>query len=118
MSMRRPEAEFVSPLSQSTAVSLGLAVRAARLARNLTQRDLAERSRMSRATLIRIERGDAAVSLGAWLSALESTALLGLLQSAAQPESDTVGRARRNDQLRKRATGSRTIVSREEEYDF
>lgn len=116
--MRRSEQSFASPSSSSAARKLGGAIRAARLARNLTQADFAERARTSIATLKRIEQGDPAVSFGSWLSALENASLLHLLERLAEPEADPHGSARRAQEARKRASGSRIQDARDETYDF
>lgn len=102
--MRRPEANFASPLSASVATQLGGAIRVARLGRNLTQGDFAQRARISLATLQRIERGDPAVSFTSWLSAMEASSLLSVLKAAAEPSADTVGSSRRQLEQRQRAS--------------
>lgn len=102
--MRRPEASFTSPLSASVAAQLGGAIRVARLARNLTQADFAQRARVSLATLQRIERGDPAVSFTSWLSAMEVSSLLNLLKATAESSAGPVGGARRQIELRQRAS--------------
>jgi transcriptional regulator with XRE-family HTH domain len=102
--MRRVEANFTSPLSASVAAQLGNAIRQARLGRNLTQEDFAQRARVSIATLQRVERGDPAVSFSSWLSTLEAGSLLGALTAAAEPSLDAVGSARRQREQRQRAS--------------
>jgi transcriptional regulator with XRE-family HTH domain len=116
--MRRPEAAFASPKSASVAAELGRAVRSARLGRNLTQADFAERARVSVATLQRIEKGDPAVSFTSWLSAMEASALLPALKEVADPALDARGTAQRKLDERKRATGLRTQHAREAAYAF
>jgi transcriptional regulator with XRE-family HTH domain len=85
--MRRRESEFASPAASHAAAHLGGLIRQARLARSWTQRDLAERARISLATVKRLEHGAVAVSLGGWLSVFESLGLLPLLQSLQDPAS-------------------------------
>jgi transcriptional regulator with XRE-family HTH domain len=116
--MRRPEAAFASPKSAAVAAELGRAVRMARLGRNLTQADFAERARVSVATLQRIERGDPAVSFTSWLSAMEASSLLPALKAVADPAIDVRGAAQRKLEERKRATGVRGQLSREAAHDF
>lgn len=106
--MRRPEASFASPQSAAVAKQLGGAIRLARLGRNLTQGDFAQRARVSLATLQRIERGDPAVSFTSWLSAMEAGSLLGALKAAAEPSADTVGSSRRQIEQRQRASKPRS----------
>jgi transcriptional regulator with XRE-family HTH domain len=114
--MRRPESKFVSPLAQLTADRLGRAIRRARLARKATQKDLAERARMSSLTWLRIEKGGASIALGTWLAALEQTGLLSKLDQLAEPELDRVGEALRQEQLRVR--GRRNNAKPSTDYDF
>jgi DNA-binding XRE family transcriptional regulator len=106
--MRRPEAKFASPLAASVAVQLGAAVRRARLTRNLTQGDFAQRARVSVQTLQRIERGDPAVSFTGWLSAMEVGSLLSSLKAAAEPSADAHGIALRQLGQRQRASKPRS----------
>ena len=115
--MRRPEANFASPLSATVAVQLGAAVRASRLGRNLTQADFAERARMSVATLQRVERGDPAVSFTSWLSALEAGSLLVALQNAAELAAQSNARVR-VVQPRRRASRPAQNASSLDSYAF
>lgn len=116
--MRRPELVAASPSVQQTAAQLGDAVRRARLARNFTREDFAARARMSRITLIRIEKGDLSVGLSFWLSALEAAALLHLITAAANPTADITGVAQRKLEERKRATGMKRRHALDDAYDF
>ena len=54
-----------SPTALRAAELLGLMIRAARLERNMTSQELAERAGVSRPLLSRVEKGDMTVSLGA-----------------------------------------------------
>lgn len=85
--MRRKEAEFATPAATQTAAHLGDLVRQARLARSWTQQGLAERARISLATLKRMESGAVEVSLGGWLAVFESLGLLSLLATLRDPAS-------------------------------
>jgi len=114
--MRRSESKFVSPQAQITADRLGRAIRRARLARKATQKDLADRARMSSLTWLRIEKGVASIAMGTWLAALEQTGLLGKLDQLAEPELDRVGEALRQQQLRVR--GRRSNATPAKDYDF
>jgi transcriptional regulator with XRE-family HTH domain len=113
--MRRREAKFVTGISQETAIRLGRAIRAARLARNATQESIASRARMSPLTWLKIEKGDVSVALGSWLSALEQVGLLALLEVPANQDADRLGSALRRDQARVR---SRPSPSAAKDYDF
>lgn len=85
--MRRKEAEFASPAATKAAAHLGDLVRQARLARSWTQKGLAERARISLATLKRMEGGAVEVSLGGWLAVFESLGLLHLFSALRDPTS-------------------------------
>lgn len=85
--MRRKESAFAIPAVVATTRHLGTLVRQARLARVWTQAELAERARVSLATLKRIEAGAVEASLGSWLSVLDRLGLLPLLQALKDPTS-------------------------------
>lgn len=88
--MRRNEALFATPLAGQTAGHLAALVRTARLARGWTQSALAERARVSVATLKRIEAGSVSASLGAWLSVMEPLGLLPRLAALNDPVSQAL----------------------------
>ncbi len=85
--MRRKETDFATPAATQAAAHLGDLVRQARLARSWTQQGLAERARISLATLKRLEGGAVEVSLGGWLAVFESLELLPLFNSLRDPAS-------------------------------
>lgn len=85
--MRRKEASFATPAAAATAVHLGTLAKRARIARAWTQRSLAERARVSLATLKRIEGGAVEASLGAWLAVFETLGLLSLFSNLQDPAS-------------------------------
>ena len=120
--MQEQEASFATPATLAAARKLGDAIRQARLARNRTREDFAERARISAPTLDRLERGDVAVRMGAWLSALETSNLLHLLDAVSRPESDTLGELERGRQIergmRKRASGPKAAGRKGDDYDF
>ena len=114
--MPRPEASFASPDTSLAAQKLGKAVRMARLARNMTRVDFAERARISAPTLDRIERGDVAVRMGSWLLALQVCNLLHQLDKVSDPNADILGQQQRELSIRKRASGTRKKA--QDNYDF
>lgn len=96
---RRP----YSPVAVSAAEMLGLMIRSARLERNMTATELAERGGVSRPLLRRVENGDMGVSIGA---VFEIAAILGVPLFEADEErlSMRLGHERRvAGFLRKRA---------------
>lgn len=85
--MARKETDFATPAAAKAALHLGTLIRQARLARSWTQQGLAERARLSLATLKRMEGGGVEVSLGGWLAAFESLGLLSLFSDLRDPAS-------------------------------
>lgn len=85
--MRRKESDFATPAAVKVAAHLGDLVRQARLARSWTLQALAERARISLATLKRMEGGGVEVSLGGWLAVFESLGLLQLIANLRDPAS-------------------------------
>jgi len=120
--MQKPEVSFATPEVLKSAQALGSAIRQARLARNRTRIDFAQRAHISANTLDRMERGDVAVRMGAWLSALQTASLLHLLEAASTPDADILGRDERNRRLkgaqRKRARPVKEHAAGNDDYDF
>lgn len=85
--MKRSALDFASPSAHAVASHLGALVRQNRLARHWTLEELAERARISTATLKRLEAGAASASLGVWLAVFERLGLLPLLQDLKDPTS-------------------------------
>lgn len=82
---------------------LGSDLRVARLKRRLPMRVIAERAGISRATLQRVERGDAGVGAGVYASVLHALGLLSDLDVVADPLRDEVGQARSDAAVPRRA---------------
>ena len=81
---RQTESAMTAPASE-VARHLGALVRQARLARQWTIAELAERARIGTATVKRLEKGAPSVSLGVWLSAFERLGMLSLLKQIENP---------------------------------
>lgn len=75
----------VTPRGQRTTKHLAGLVQRARLARNLTQADLAERARVSPGSIHRLERAEPGVALWVWLNAMEALGQLELLEALRDP---------------------------------
>lgn len=106
--MRREEEKFVTPQSKRVAKQLGEAIRAARLARNVTQESIAARARMSKPTWLKIEKGDVSVAMASWMSALEQVGLLARLDTLSSIEADPIGQQLRKQQTKVRARRTAT----------
>lgn len=120
--MPRPEKSFATPEVTLAARELGMAIKQARLARNRTRNDFAERARISAATLDRLEHGDVAVRMGAWFAALQAANLLQLLGKLSNPDADTLGRVERDKRrvsaMRKNAYPVKPKSTENDDYDF
>jgi transcriptional regulator with XRE-family HTH domain len=68
----------------------------------LTQNQLADRSGVSRRTLIRLEHGDAGVSLENLLRVLRALGILDLLTKSLDPFESDIGRLRSEEKLPRR----------------
>ena len=77
--MRRSTTDYATVATQQTAKHLGEMVRSARMARGWSQESLAERARVSPATMNRLEQGGVNIAFGTWLAAFERLGLLSKL---------------------------------------
>ncbi len=68
----RQKADFTSAAVLDALASLGARIRRVRRARKLSLTDLEQMTRIHRSTLGRLEQGDAGVSIGVFLTVLES----------------------------------------------
>ena len=106
MSGKKPEAPLPTPVTRALA-KLGSDIALARRRRHLTQESMAERLRISQATVRRMEHGDAGISIGTIALALfvlgEPNKIAGLLDTA----SDEIGLALMNEQLPQRVRRKR-----------
>jgi transcriptional regulator with XRE-family HTH domain len=98
----------------AVARELGARLERARLARNATQEELAEQAGIGRATLQRLERGDA-VQLGSVIKVLRALDLLDALEAVVPEEarSPLDELDRRGRPARRRATGRRAVTRAE-----
>lgn len=102
----------VSPLpipAKRALRKLGQDLRDARKRRRIPMELLADRARISRSTLTKVEKGDESVALGIYASVLFVLGLVEGLGNLADPATDTVGRSleERNLPERVRLPGTR-----------
>lgn len=77
---------FLSFEVEDTLKKVGLLLRQARLARNLSETQMAERLRVSRSTWVRIEAGDSNVRSGTLLQALKLNEMSSRVLDLANPD--------------------------------
>lgn len=92
----------MSSRGASLAKSWGQQIRAARLARRLTQADLAERARLGLQTLVRMEAGQSGTAIGAWINVLEVLGMLSNLESLEDPITNIAARSALGQRVRRR----------------
>ncbi len=88
--MNTHDSEALSPVAISAIASLGEAVRRSRRARVMTQGELAERARLSRLTVLKIESGNPGVAIRAWASVMEVLGLLEAFRGLSDPVSQAM----------------------------
>ena len=88
--MRRNTTAYATVATQKTAKHLGEMVRSARMARGWSQESLAERARVSPATMNRLEQGGVNIAFGTWLAAFERLGLLSKLDQLRDPVSEAI----------------------------
>lgn len=97
-----PTPHHPSAAVRKALAKLGADIRDARRRRRLPMAVVADRAFTSRATLQRIEEGDAAVSVGIYAAVLQALGLLDGLGKLADPAVDTVGQAMADEALPRR----------------
>ena len=92
-----------SPLPVNRALrKLGHDIRDARRRRRIPTAILAQRASISRMTLLKIEKGDAGVSIGNFASVLFALGMADRLADVADPRHDAVGRDLEEEHLPER----------------
>lgn len=78
--------------------------------RGLTQSQLADRSGVSRTTIVRLEAGDGGVTLETAFRVLRGLGILDQVQKALDPYESDVGRLRSDEQLPQRVRPRKLVV--------
>lgn len=97
-----PTPHHPSAAVRKALAKLGADIRDARRRRRLPMAVVADRAFTSRASLQRIEQGDAAVSVGLYAAVLQALGLLEGLGELADPKVDSVGQAMADEALPRR----------------
>lgn len=113
--LQKTKGALVHPVTQHALRQLGEDISLARRARRISMEDFAERAGISRATLHRLERGDAGVSLNTLAMALHVLGRLDLLQNLLGTSSDDIGLMMMRKEVPKRI--ARNTPSKAQEND-
>ncbi|SKA73531.1 helix-turn-helix domain-containing protein [Desulfobaculum bizertense] len=104
----------LSPEADTALQQLGKNIRRARIRRGIKQAELAERAGMAVPTLRRLESGKANVGLAVLVQVLEILGLIDQIGNIAHPDTDTLGKALEEQQLRQRVDSKRV----DDDLDF
>src|SRR4029079_17631962 len=108
VSMRTSRTSIVIPLPVRRALrKLGQDLKDARRRRRIPTGVLAERASVSRATLVKIEKGDPSVALGLYATVLFALNMVDRLADLADAKHDAVGRQLEEEHLPQRIRTSR-----------
>jgi DNA-binding XRE family transcriptional regulator len=111
--MRTSRASIVLPLPVRRALhKLGQDIKDARRRRRVPTAVLAERASVSRATLVKIEKGDASVALGLYATVLFALNLADRLADLADAKNDAVGLQLEEENLPQRIRTARSKGTR------
>jgi transcriptional regulator with XRE-family HTH domain len=107
--------DLVSDAALHSLGRLGARLREARLRRNWTQAETAEKAGLSDSSVKKVEAGSARITIGAYLSLLDVFGVPTAFNSVLQAGEDTLGEALSRNSLRQRARQSATA---EEDWEI
>lgn len=106
-------------VDEAVAKELGRRLTAIRLARNLSQRQLAEQAGLGLRTIQRLELGEAATQLSGFLRVCRSLGLMDRIdQLLAEPPPSPLDQLRLYENKRRRASGSRVAEPPAEKWTW
>ena len=98
--------------------ALGRRLKEARLRRNWTQLQTAEKAGLSESSVKKVEAGSVRITVGAYLSLLDVYGLPTALDEVLAPGTDTLGEALARGATRRRAGGKRQQSAPEDEWEI
>jgi len=107
---------LISDAALGSLVALGARLKEARLLRNWTQAEIAEKAGLSESSIRKVEAGSPHITVGAYLALLDVLALPKAFDRVLAPGDDTLGEALGRNALRKRARAPRD--SGADEFDI
>ncbi len=107
--------DLVSDAALQSLSQLGARLREARLRRNWTQVETAEKAGLSDSSVKKVEAGSARITIGAYLSLLDVFGMPTAFNSVLMAGEDTLGEALSRNSLRQRA---RQAATAEEDWEI
>lgn len=98
--------------------ALGARLKEARLRRNWTQLQTADKAGLSESSVKKVESGSPRITVGAYLSLLDVFGMPTALDSVLPAGSDTLGEALARSATRRRAGGARKPSGSEDEWEI
>ena len=98
---------LISDAALGSLAALGLRLKDARLLRNWTQADIADKAGLSESSIRKVEAGSPHITVGAYLALLDVLGLPAAFDRVIAPGDDTLGEALGRNAMRKRARSPR-----------
>ena len=100
---------LISDAALGSLAALGMRVKEARLLRNWTQAEIADKAGLSESSIRKVEAGSPHITVGAYLALLDVLGLPKAFDRVIAPGDDTLGEALGRNALRKRASVPRGL---------
>ena len=107
---------LISDAALGSLVALGARLKEARLLRNWTQADIAQKAGLSESSIRKVEAGSPHITVGAYLALLDVLGLPTAFNRVIAKGDDTLGEALGRDAIRKRARSA--VTSTADEFDI
>ena len=98
--------------------ALGTRLKEARLRRNWTQLQTADKAGLSESSVKKVESGSPRITVGAYLSLLDVFGMPTALDAVLRAGSDTLGDALARNATRRRAGGTRKSAASDDEWEI
>ncbi len=108
----------LSDAALGSLTQLGRRLKEARLRRNWSQLQTAEKAGLSESSIKKVEAGSPRITVGAYLSLLDVFGMPAALDQVLAPGTDTLGEALARSATRQRAGSPRRRVSDDEEWEI
>lgn len=108
----------LSDAALGSLTQLGGRLKEARLRRNWSQQQTAEKAGLSESSIKKVERGSPRITVGAYLSLLDVFGMPTALDRVLAPGSDTLGEALARSATRRRAGAPRKVAGNDVEWEI